>query len=113
VVTGWALIVPTILVVLVSGAGLAGFLALTVVAAPIYFLAANTIVGRCGSSASEAVSASVTPAPGVPAVSLLRLLASSSKRAEGGSGPALKPTPTRLPEREDREAWSPPLRRLG
>jgi hypothetical protein len=64
VVTAWALAVPTALAVLISGAGLTSILALLVPATPIYFLATNLIVDRCGSRPADTPAGRTLPSAG-------------------------------------------------
>jgi hypothetical protein len=56
-VVSWALLVPTALVALFSGMNVLTSLSLLFGGIPLYFLAANLIVGRCGGWPAESASA--------------------------------------------------------
>jgi hypothetical protein len=93
IVTAWTLLVPTMLAALILGNG--PFPALLVVAAPVYFLAANIIVDRCGSRPADS-SAARTPAPAEPHVVRPALGSPGTPPASIPGAPAL-PDPQPLP----------------
>ena len=94
----WALLIPTALVAVTSQANVVPFLVLLVAGIPIYFIAANTIVNRCESQASDAMDEPHGQGAGVNVIRF------------PGRGPQVTP---RDVARATAHAHPPHLRRVG